>query len=74
MPTLKCVHTSLSATSAVIIMYVTKAQFSTIDVLVAMLMSRWEFRIVPSLTIAGGNASATYHKMLVLTICNDLRL
>jgi len=28
---------------------VTKAQFSTIEVLVAMQMTRWEFRIVPCL-------------------------
>jgi len=43
---------------------VTKAQFSTIEVLVAMLMTRWEFWIVPCL--AGGNASATCLEMLVL--------
>jgi len=43
---------------------VTKAQFSTIEVLVAMPMTRWEFRIVPFL--AGGNASATCLKMLVM--------
>jgi len=43
---------------------VTKAQFSTIEVLVAMPMTRWEFRIVPCL--AGGNASATCLKMLVM--------
>jgi len=35
---------------------VTKAQFSTIEVLVAMLMTRWEFMIVPC--PAGGNAFA----------------
>jgi len=39
-------------------------QFSTIEVLVAMLMTRWEFRIVPCL--AEGNASATCLKMLVM--------
>jgi len=53
---------------------VTNAQFSTIEVLVAMLMTRWEFRIVPCLT--GGNASATCLKMpwsCVLPMCNDLR-
>jgi len=43
---------------------VTKAQFSIIEVLVAMPMTRWEFRIVPCL--AGGNASATCLKMLVM--------
>jgi len=43
---------------------VTKAQFSTIEVLVAMPMTRWEFRIVPCL--AGGNASAKCLKMLVM--------
>jgi len=43
---------------------VTKAQFSTIAVLVAMPMTRWELRIVPCL--AGGNASATCLKMLVM--------
>jgi len=43
---------------------VTMAQFSTIEILVAMSMSRWEFRIVPCL--AGGNASATSLKMLVM--------
>jgi len=42
----------------------TKAQFSTIEVLVAMPMTQWEFRIVPCL--AGGNASATCIKMLVM--------
>jgi len=42
---------------------VTKAQFSTIEVLVAMPMTQGEFRIVPCLT--GGNASATCLKMLV---------
>jgi len=41
-----------------------KEQFSTIDVLVAMLMTRSEFRIVPCL--AGGNASATCLKKLVM--------
>jgi len=43
---------------------VTKAQFSTIEVLVAMPMTGWEFWIVPCL--AGGNVSATYLKMLVM--------
>jgi len=43
---------------------VTKAQFSTIEVLVAMPMTRWEFRIVSCL--AGGNTSATCLKMLVM--------
>jgi len=43
---------------------VTKAQFSPIEKLVAMPMTRWEFRIVPCL--AGGNASATCLKMLVM--------
>jgi len=42
----------------------TKAQFSTIVLLVAIRMTRWEFRIIPSL--AGGNASATCLKMLVM--------
>jgi len=46
----------------------TKAQFSTIEVLVAMPMTRWEFRIVPCL--AGGNASATCLKMLVMRFAN----
>jgi len=44
------------------------AQFSTIEVLVAMPMTRWEFKIVPCL--AGENASATYHKMLVMRFSN----
>jgi len=44
--------------------YFTKAQFSKIEVLVAMPMTRWEFMIVPCL--AGGNASATCLKMLVM--------
>jgi len=43
---------------------VTKAQFSTFEVLVAMPMTRWEFSIIPCL--AGGNASATCLKMLVM--------
>jgi len=43
---------------------VTKAQFSTIEVLIAIPMTRWEFRIVPCL--AGGNASETCLKMLVM--------
>jgi len=38
--------------------------FSTIEVFVASPMTRWEFRIVPCL--AGGNASATCLKMLVM--------
>jgi len=42
----------------------TKAQFSTIEVLVAMPMTRWEIRIIPC--HAGGNASATCLKMLVM--------
>jgi len=42
----------------------TTAQFSTIEVLVAMPMTRWEFRIISCL--AGGNASATWLKMLVM--------
>jgi len=49
-------------------MYVTKAQFSTIEVLVVMLMTRWEFGIVPWL--AEGNASATCLKMLVMRFAN----
>jgi len=43
---------------------VTKAQFTTFEVLVAMPMTRWVFRIVPCL--AGGNASATCLKMLAM--------
>jgi len=43
---------------------VTKAQFSIIKVLAAMSMTQWEFRIV--LCLAGGNASATCLKMLVM--------
>jgi len=46
------------------LMQVTKAQFCTIEKLVAMPMTQWEFRIVPCL--AGGNASATCLKMLVM--------
>jgi len=56
-------------------MSVTKAQFSTIEVLVAMPMTRWEFRLVPCL--AGVNASATCLKMLVMRFAdmqNALRL
>jgi len=44
---------------------VTKAQFSIIEVLVAMPMTRWEFRIIVPY-LAGGNASATCLKMLVM--------
>jgi len=47
---------------------VIKAQFSTIEVLVAMPMTRWLFRIVSC--IAGGNASATCLRC-VLPMCND---
>jgi len=43
---------------------VNKAQLSTIKVLVAMPMTRWEFRVV--LCLAGGNASATCFNMLVM--------
>jgi len=43
---------------------VTKAQFITTEVLVAMPMTRWEFRIVPCL--AGGNASTACLNMLVM--------
>jgi len=39
------------------------AQFSTVEVLVAMPMTRWLFRIVPCLV---GNASATCLKMMVM--------
>ena len=53
-----------SPTSAVIIWSVTKAQFSTIEKLAAILMTRWLFRIVPWL--AGGNASAKCLKMLFM--------
>jgi len=42
------------------------AQFSTIEVLAAMPMIRWEFRTVPC--PAGGNASATCLKMLVMRL------
>jgi len=49
---------------------VTKAQFSTIEVLIAIPMTRWEFRIVPCL--AGGNASATCLKMLVMRFADAL--
>jgi len=45
-------------------MKVNMAQFSTIEVLVAIPMTRWVFRIVPCLP--GGNASATYLKMLAM--------
>jgi len=38
--------------------------FSTIEIFVAMLMTRWEFSIVPFL--AGGDASAACLKMLVM--------
>jgi len=63
--TLNCIRKSYVTTSAVINMYATKAQFSPIEVLVAMLMTLWEFQnLVPCL--AGGNASATCLKMLVL--------
>jgi len=41
-------------------------QFSTIEVLVAMPMTRWEFRMVPCL--AGGNASATCLKIGLLVM------
>jgi len=41
----------------------------TIEVLVAMPMTRWEFRIVPWL--AGGNASATCLKMLVMSFADE---
>jgi len=44
-------------------------QLSTIEVLVAMPMTRWEFRIVPSL--AGGTASATYLKVLVMRFVDE---
>jgi len=50
---------------------VTNAQFSTIEVLVAMPMTRWEFRIVTCL--AGGNAFATCLKMLVMRFADNLR-
>jgi len=39
-------------------------QFSIIEVLVAMPMTQWEFKIVPCL--AGGNASATCLNMLFM--------
>jgi len=42
--------------------------FGTIEVLVAMPMTRWEFWIVPCL--AGGNASATCLKMQVTCFVN----
>jgi len=45
-------------------MSVTTGQFSTNEVLVAMPMTRWDFRVVPCL--AGRNASATCLKMLVM--------
>jgi len=44
------------------------AQFSTIQGLVAMPMTRWEFRIVPCL--AGVNASATCLEMLVMRVAD----
>jgi len=47
---------------------VTMAHFSTIEVLVAMPMTRREFKIVPCL--AGGNASATCIKMLVMRLAD----
>jgi len=47
---------------------VTKAQFSTIEVLVAMPMTQWESRIFPCL--ARGNASATCLKMLVMRLAD----
>jgi len=43
-------------------------EYSTIEVLVAMPMTRWEFRIVPCL--AGGNASATRLNMLVMRVAD----
>jgi len=47
---------------------VTKAQFSTIEVLVAMPVTLWELRIVPCL--AGGNAPATCLKILVMQVAD----
>jgi len=47
-----------------VLVVVPKAQFSTIEVLVAMPMTRWLLTIVPCL--AGGNASAACRKMLVM--------
>jgi len=49
-------------------MKVSKAQYSTIEVLVAMPMTQWEFTIVSCL--AGGNAPATCLKMLVMRIAD----
>jgi len=46
----------------------TKAQFSTIEVLVVVPMTQWEFRIV--FCLAGRNASATYLKMLVMRLAD----
>jgi len=52
-------------------MYVTNAQFSSIEALVAIPMIRWEFKIVPCLS--GGNASATCLKMLVMRFADGQR-
>jgi len=60
--TLNC--TWQSYICSVIIMQVTKVQFSTIEVLVTMRMTPWEFMIVPCL--AACNASAICLKMLVM--------
>jgi len=51
-------------TSTRLWLYFLFLSFSSIEVLVAMPMTRWEFRIV--LCLAGGNASVTCLKMLVM--------
>jgi len=67
---------NLNLTQKLTIKLVTKAQFSTVEVLEAMPMSRWEFRIVPFL--AGENASVMQHASrcwsCVFPMRNDLRL
>ena len=54
----------IGPTTAAIISYATKAQFSNIEILVSMPMTRLLIRIVPCL--AGGYTSATCLMILVM--------
>jgi len=60
--------TLVAMSSFVLGMTLNYIRFTTIEVLVAMSMTRWEFRIAPCL--AGGNASATSLKMLFMHFAN----
>jgi len=66
--TLNCIHQSHNDLH--LLQSLCRSHFSTIEVFVAIPMTRWKFRIVPCL--AGENSSATCLKMLVMRFSKNI--